>query len=258
MNDLMSIKSMEKLIPEFYLYKHFYKHDNNSDLYIKNKIIGFLHDVDNISKYYFDEFTIYDNTIPAIGFLNESRMNRKYLNFILINLFNYMFEKINIPYKFSNLPNEITHFLSADGTKSAIITNDLNKNNQQAFTMDSFEEVNFPLMCEKLSNIPIKTESVLNDLKSSVGFLEMYKVGRVEQLNILDRWSSNNPVNRRKVFDEACGISKYRYKKQEAERNLKNTKENLERINDIYTEIENQLNPLYNQSLGLRCSIFDL
>ena len=95
----------------------------------------------------------------------------------------------------SNLPNEITHFLSADGTKSAIITNDLNKNNQQAFTMDSFEEVNFPLMCEKLSNIPIKTESVLNDLKSSVGFLEMYKVGRVEQLNILDRWSSNNPVN---------------------------------------------------------------
>ena len=95
----------------------------------------------------------------------------------------------------ANLPNEITHFLSADGEKSAIITNDLNKNNQQGFAMDSFENVNFPLMCEKLSNIPIKTESVLNDLKNSVGFLEMYKVGRVEQLNILDRWISNNPVN---------------------------------------------------------------
>ena len=49
----------------------------------------------------------------------------------------------------------------------------------------------------------------------------------------VDEILSNNPVNRRKVFDEACGISKYRYKKQEAERNLKNTKENLERINDI-------------------------
>ena len=65
----------------------------------------------------------------------------------------------------------------------------------------------------------------------------------------VDEILSNNPVNRRKVFDEACGISKYRYKKQEAERNLKNTKENLERINDIYTEIENQLNPLYNQQV---------
>lgn len=95
----------------------------------------------------------------------------------------------------SNLPNEITHFLSADGSKSAIITNDLNKNNQQAFSMDSFEDVNFPLMCEKLSNIPIKSETILNEMKNSVGFLEMYKVGRVEHLNILERWALNNPVN---------------------------------------------------------------
>ena len=50
-----------------------------------------------------------------------------------------------------------------------------------------------------------------------------------------------------KVFDEACGISKFRYKKQEAERNLKHTKENLERIDDIYIEIENQLKPLFLQ-----------
>ena len=65
----------------------------------------------------------------------------------------------------------------------------------------------------------------------------------------VDEILSNNPVNRRKVFDEACGISKYRYKKQEAERNLKSTKENLERINDIYVEIENQLKPLFNQQV---------
>ena len=57
----------------------------------------------------------------------------------------------------------------------------------------------------------------------------------------VDEILSNNPANRRKVFDEACGISKYRYKKTESERNLKNTKENLARINDIYVEIENQI-----------------
>ena len=65
----------------------------------------------------------------------------------------------------------------------------------------------------------------------------------------VDEILSSNPINRRKVFDEACGISKYRYKKTEAERNLKNTKENLDRINDIYVEIENQIKPLYNQQL---------
>ena len=65
----------------------------------------------------------------------------------------------------------------------------------------------------------------------------------------VDEILSNNPANRRKVFDEACGISKYRYKKTESERNLKNTKENLDRINDIYVEIENQIKPLYNQQV---------
>lgn len=60
----------------------------------------------------------------------------------------------------------------------------------------------------------------------------------------VDEILSNNPTNRRKVFDEACGISKFRYKKQEAEKNLKHTKENLSRIEDVYIEIENQLKPL--------------
>ena len=70
----------------------------------------------------------------------------------------------------------------------------------------------------------------------------------VEQGKV-DEILSNNPQNRRKIFDEACGISKYRYKKHEAEKNLLNTKENLERIQDIYIEIENQIKPLYNQQL---------
>lgn len=63
----------------------------------------------------------------------------------------------------------------------------------------------------------------------------------------VDEILSNNPANRRKVFDEACGISKYRYKKFEAEKNLKNTKENLERIEDVYIEIENRIKPLFTQ-----------
>ena len=65
--------------------------------------------------------------------------------------------------------------------------------------------------------------------------------GKVEEI------LSNNPVNRRKVFDEACGISKYRYRKNEAEKNLKKSSENLARIVDIFTEIEKQLGPLERQ-----------
>ncbi len=95
----------------------------------------------------------------------------------------------------SNLPNECNDFLSVDGLNSAIIKNDLNKNNQQKFVMDDTKDINLPLMCEKLANIPIKSNDVFNELDSSVSFLEMYKVGKVEDLNILDRWENSNPVN---------------------------------------------------------------
>ena len=121
--------------------------------------------------------------------------NLEIINKILEEKNNLGFGLIVINDGISNLPNEINNFLSADGTKSAIITNDLNKNNQQVFSMDLFEDVNLPLMCEKISNIPIKSETILNELQNTVGFLEMYKVGKVEQLNILDRWLRNNPVN---------------------------------------------------------------
>lgn len=94
----------------------------------------------------------------------------------------------------SNLPNECNNFLTAAGDNSAIIKNDLNTNNQQTFKMDNVENIDFSLVCEKLANIPIKLNNVFEQ-KSFVSFLEMYKVGNVEQLNILERWTKNNPVN---------------------------------------------------------------
>ena len=95
----------------------------------------------------------------------------------------------------ANLPDECNDFLTAAGERSAIIKNDLNKNNQQTFVMDNTDNIDLALMCEKLSNIPIKLPMALDEQKNSISFLEMYKVGRVEQLNIMDRWSKNNPVN---------------------------------------------------------------
>ena len=46
------------------------------------------------------------------------------------------------------------------------------------------------------------------------------------------------------MLEEASGIAKYRYKKEEGEKSLAIASENLERINDIYNEIENQIRPL--------------
>ena len=53
---------------------------------------------------------------------------------------------------------------------------------------------------------------------------------------------------RRDIFEEAAGISKFRYKKQEAERRLHAAQENLVRLTDIVSELEGRVEPLRIQS----------
>ncbi len=54
--------------------------------------------------------------------------------------------------------------------------------------------------------------------------------------------------DRREIFEEAAGISKFRYRKEEAERKLENTAANLLRINDKIAELELNVEPLREQS----------
>ncbi len=59
---------------------------------------------------------------------------------------------------------------------------------------------------------------------------------------------SSKSTDRREVFEEAAGISRYRYRKEEAERKLEKTEENLLRINDKIEELELQVEPLRRQA----------
>ena len=59
---------------------------------------------------------------------------------------------------------------------------------------------------------------------------------------------SSKSSERREVFEEAAGISRYRSRKEESERKLQKTEENLLRINDKIDELELQVEPLKRQS----------
>ena len=67
--------------------------------------------------------------------------------------------------------------------------------------------------------------------------------GRVE-----DILSPNSDV-RRQVFEEASGIVKYKVRKDESERKLEKTRNNLERTEDIIFELKERIEPLYEQSV---------
>lgn len=64
----------------------------------------------------------------------------------------------------------------------------------------------------------------------------------------IDEILSVKSEDRRNVFEEAAGIVKYKVRKTEAEKRLENTKQNLLRVNDIIEELEEQIEPLKEQS----------
>ncbi len=64
----------------------------------------------------------------------------------------------------------------------------------------------------------------------------------------IDEILSLKSADRREIFEEAAGISKYRHRKEETERKLAHTEDNLLRIGDKVSELELQLEPLKVQS----------
>ena len=64
----------------------------------------------------------------------------------------------------------------------------------------------------------------------------------------IDEILSNKSEDRRHIFEEAAGIVKYRSRKEDSEKKLERAKLNLLRINDILTEVENNMEPLKIQS----------
>lgn len=63
---------------------------------------------------------------------------------------------------------------------------------------------------------------------------------------------STKAEERRNLFEEAAGVSKYKYKKEEATRKLAQVEDNILRITDITAELESQLAPLERQSQKAR------
>ncbi len=69
-------------------------------------------------------------------------------------------------------------------------------------------------------------------------------IGQGKIAEIISRKSDE----RRSIFEDAAGIAKYRHKKNETERKLASTEENMTRINDVFIEVEAQVIPLEKEA----------
>ena len=97
----------------------------------------------------------------------------------------------------------------------------------------------------RINNAPVRLKDI-HELFMDTGLgrdgYSMVGQGKISEI------VSSKPIQRREIFEEAAGISKYRYKKEDAERRLRSSEENLLRLADILTELEERVGPLEEQS----------
>jgi len=124
----------------------------------------------------------------------NSIRNFEFIKKILDEQFDLGFSLVILDNRIVNIPDQCQSFIQINGQKNEYYKNLIN-NNPLEFIFNRTSFIDYYACAKVLANIPIR---INNDsegqLPSKIGFLEMYDVGKVEQLNILNRWVKNNPI----------------------------------------------------------------
>ena len=115
-----------------------------------------------------------------------------FLNTITEANASFGYSLIIIDNKINKLPSKCVNFINLNSGGSGLLTNSYEKAEIMNFHDEIDYSINMKEFVKKLSNIPIEIEGATATLPDSISFLEMEKVGKVEQLNILNRWNTND------------------------------------------------------------------
>ena len=104
----------------------------------------------------------------------------------------------------SNLPSKCVNFITLNKGVSGVLKNSF----ESAHVTEFHDEIQYGIdmmnVVKVLSNVPVEILDEEAQLPNSISFLEMEKVGKVEQLNILNRWNSNDST---KSLKAEVGVS---------------------------------------------------
>lgn len=129
-------------------------------------------------------FTDAIKSIDSYDFIKEVLLNGKEYGFSVVMLVD----------KISALPNECKNFINVSREDCSIFSSEISQEHQK-FRIDYTPIEEIYNCAKELANIPINIKSKAEaSLPEVYQFLEMYQVGKIEQLNALDRWKKSNPI----------------------------------------------------------------
>ena len=122
--------------------------------------------------------------IESIPFITEFMEQTNNLGFSLLCISDDLY----------NVPNKCTAFFNISDTNTGtLMYNEVYSKEEFEVKMDEIKPIIFEKISQKLSNIPVRVNTQgAASLPSSLSFLQMYNVGRIEQLDILKRWHQND------------------------------------------------------------------
>ena len=100
-----------------------------------------------------------------------------------------------------------------------------------------------------LNKAPVRLKDIMDILLGTGIGAESYSIVAQGKIDLV---LSSKPEERRMVFDEASGITKYKAQKRETTRKLEETDQNLLRVNDIIVEVRRQIGSLERQASKAR------
>ena len=105
---------------------------------------------------------------------------------------NYGFSILFVNESTNKLPKRCNAFIALAEESGCILEKDINS--QLTFIPEYCDGVNPRVVANALANIPVMSGDIASSLPTSITFLEVYKAAKIEQLNILNRWKTNDPT----------------------------------------------------------------
>ena len=119
--------------------------------------------------------------------------NLRIIQEILKEKENIGFGLLSLSDNVNQLPNENQSFINLEDKEGQIFENEITEDSLKTFKFNLIDNLKLNEITAILANIPIKYDMQgKSGLPSSYNFLEMYDVGLIEQLNVLERWNKND------------------------------------------------------------------
>lgn len=141
-----------------------------------------------------ENYALFDSYYLIITDNFKEIRNQKFINEFLETKINYGFSMIAIDKDMKNLPKECSKFIVMNDTESAIFSDKFEESTTIKFKNEYIPNINMRMLVNKICNIPIQEKDQSHQLPPALAFLEMYNVGKIEQLNIRNRWKSSDPT----------------------------------------------------------------